>query len=77
MKLLELLRGTVQVTGKAIDKKIEFERCRQTLPPMKAPVSAAIMVLIEMIVATSPTVQQACPPSSTGHTVANSSHFIQ
>jgi len=44
----------------------------QTLPPRKAPVSAAMMVLMEMIVARSPTVHWAWPPSNTGQLAASS-----
>lgn len=47
-----------------------------TLPPMKAPVSAATMVHAVMIVTTKPTVQHARPPRSTGHTPPIPSHEI-
>ena len=44
--------------------KIEEEL---TLPPRKAKVSAAIILLIEIKVATRPTVQWALPPRRNGH----------
>lgn len=47
-------------------KKNKKEEKVHTLPPRNANVSAAIILLIEINVATNPTVQWALPPSKTG-----------
>ena len=45
----------------------EYFRISSTLPPINANVSAAMMLLTEIRVATRPTVQWAWPPKRTGH----------